>query len=196
MCACVVRSVESEHGNGQRAMSRGMKDNVLSNLGVGAPRLTSTCSPPYSGWYPEPFMSWILYSTIAAAALAAADVFVKLAAGRLPNSLATLLYGGVAFAIGLSWYVADRLRGETERASTAGLVYAISVGASFSIVAVALYGAFRAGAPLSITAPVVRISGVLVASVFGVLLWSEPVTTRYVTGVCLAMLGVYLIVTR
>lgn len=77
-----------------------------------------------------------------------------------------------------------------------GLVYAVSVGAAFSIVAVAFYGAFRAGAPLSITAPVVRISGVIVASVFGVWLWNEPVTPRFIAGVGLAIAGVYFIVTR
>lgn len=37
-------------------------------------------------------MSWVFYATAAAAALAAADVFVKMAAGRLPNSLGTLIY--------------------------------------------------------------------------------------------------------
>jgi drug/metabolite transporter (DMT)-like permease len=141
-------------------------------------------------------MSWILYATIAAAALAAADVLVKVAAGKLPNSLATLLYGAVAFGVGLSWYVADRLRGNVEHASTAGIVSALGVGAAFSAVAVALYGAFRAGAPLSVTSPLVRLSGVIVASLFGVLLWNEPLTPRYVAGLGLAVAGVYLIVTR
>jgi drug/metabolite transporter (DMT)-like permease len=141
-------------------------------------------------------MSWILYATIAAAALAAADVLVKVAAGKLPNSLATLFYGAVAFGVGLTWYVADRLRGNAEHASTAGIVSALGVGAAFSAVAVALYGAFRAGAPLSVTAPVVRLSGVIIAGMFGVFLWNEPVTPRYIAGVCLSVAGVYLIVTR
>jgi len=141
-------------------------------------------------------MSWILYATIAAAALAAADVFVKLAAGRLPNSLATLLYGSVAFSVGLVWYVTDRLRGNTEPVATAGVIYALSVGAAFSAVTAALYGAFRAGAPLSLTSPMVRLSGLVVASLCGVWLWSEPVTPRYIAGLCLASAGVYLIVTR
>ena len=141
-------------------------------------------------------MSWILYATVAAAGLAAADVLLKLAAGKLPNSLGTLIYGAVAFAVGLTWFLADRVRGGIERASAAGIVYAVGVGVAFSAVAVALYGAFRAGAPLSITSPMVRLSGLLVASLCGVLLWNEPVTPRYVVGICLALTGVYLIVTR
>ena len=41
-------------------------------------------------------MRWMIY---AAAALAAADVFVKMAAGKLPNSLGTLIYGAVALGL-------------------------------------------------------------------------------------------------
>src|SRR5688572_31502990 len=141
-------------------------------------------------------MTWMMYATLAAAALAAADVFVKMAAGRLPNSLATLIYGGMAFGVGLTWFLVDRARGGLERASTAGVIYAASVGLAFSLVAVGLYGAFRAGAPLSVTSPLVRLFGLVVASVCGVLIWNEPVTPRYVAGLALAMAGVYLIVTR
>jgi uncharacterized membrane protein len=141
-------------------------------------------------------MSWIWYATVAAVALAAADVFVKLAAGKLPSSLGTLLYGGVAFGVGLSWFIADRARGRVEQASAAGIVYALGVGLSFSIVAVALYVAFRAGAPLSTVSPLVRLSGLLAASVCGLLFWNEPVTPRYILGLGLSVAGVYLIVTR
>jgi uncharacterized membrane protein len=141
-------------------------------------------------------MSWMFYATAAAAALAAADVFVKMAAGKLPNSLGTLIYGAVAFGVGLTWFLADRARGGLEHASTAGIVYALSVGIAFSAVAVALYSAFRAGAPLSVTSPLVRLSGLLVASLLGVLIWNEPVTRRYGLGLCLAVTGVYLLVTR
>lgn len=141
-------------------------------------------------------MGWMLYVAGAAAALAAADVFVKLAAGRLPSSLGMLLYGGVAFGIGLAWTVTDRLHGAPMRASAAGVVYALLVGVSFSIVTFGLYAAFTAGAPLSVTSPVVRLGGLLVASICGLLIWSEPMTVRYVTGLALSVAGVYLIVTR
>jgi uncharacterized membrane protein len=141
-------------------------------------------------------MTWMAYAIVAAAALAAADVFVKLAAGRLPNSLGTLIYGAVAFGVGLSWFLTERTRGSLERASTAGVIYALGVGVAFSAVAVALYGAFRAGAPLSVTSPLVRLSGLIVASLCGVLIWNEPLTPRYVLGLGLATAGVYLIVTR
>jgi drug/metabolite transporter (DMT)-like permease len=141
-------------------------------------------------------MSWIVYASIAAAALAAADVFVKLAAGKVPNSLGTLLYGATAFTVGLTWFLADRARGGMQPASTAGIVYAVAVGAWFSVVLVGLYGAFQAGAPLSVTSPVVRLSGLIVASLCGVFIWNEPVTARYLLGLGLSGAGVYFILTR
>jgi transporter family protein len=141
-------------------------------------------------------MSWMMYVAGAAAALAAADVFVKLAAGRLPNSLGMLLYGAVAFGVGLGWTFLDRAQAAPMRASAAGVVYALLVGVSFSAVTFGLYAAFTAGAPLSVTSPVVRLGGLLVASMCGLLIWNEPVTLRYVTGLAFAAVGVYLIVTR
>lgn len=141
-------------------------------------------------------MSWMVYAGAAAAALAAADVFVKLAAGKLPNSLGTLIYGTVAFGVGLTWYLVDRVRGDLGPASASGVVYALGVGVAFSAVTIGLYGAFRAGAPLSLTSPLVRLSGLLVASLCGLLVWNEPLTPRYVLGLSLAGMGVYFIVTR
>lgn len=47
-----------------------------------------------------------------------------------------------------------------------------------------------------VTSPLVRLSGLIVASLFGVLIWNEPVTPKYVLGLCLAVTGVYLIVAR
>ena len=46
-------------------------------------------------------MSWMLYAAVAAGALAAADVLVKMAAGKVANSLGMLIYGAAAFGIGL-----------------------------------------------------------------------------------------------
>ena len=82
------------------------------------------------------------YATAAAAALAAADVLVNMAAGKVPNSFDTVIYGAVAFGVGLGWFLIDRARGGLQPASPAGIACAMGVGVAFSIVAVALYGAF------------------------------------------------------
>ena len=141
-------------------------------------------------------MTWIPYALGAAIALAAADVCVKLAAGKLSNSLGLLLYGGCTFLTGLSWVLIDKARGIEIYAQTPGVLAALGVGISFSAVTIGLYITFGAGAPVSIASPFVRLGGLLIASFIGLALLQEPLSWRYVLGMVLAMSGVYLIITR
>lgn len=141
-------------------------------------------------------MNWMLYATVASLALASADLCVKLAAGRLSNSLGLLLYGSCTFATGLGWTLWQRLQGAPFRAEPIGLAAGLGVGMSFSIVVVGLYLAFSAGAPVSIVSPVVRLGGLLVAGAVGIAAFSEPLTARYAAGLALTIGGIYLILTR
>ncbi|HEY8549165.1 MAG TPA: EamA family transporter [Vicinamibacterales bacterium] len=141
-------------------------------------------------------MTWMLYAAAAAVALAVADVFVKMSSGKVPNSLGVLLYGSVAFSVGLTWFLVDRVNGLPLRPSASGIASALGVGLSFSLVTVFLYAAFGAGAPLSVTSPVVRLGGLVVAGIAGLLIWNEPLTPRYAAGLLLSITGVYLIATR
>ncbi len=141
-------------------------------------------------------MNWIFYVLGAALALAAADAFVKLAAGRLPDSLGMLLYGTIPFVTGVVWYVADRIRGTPHSVDTRAIPFALAVGVTFTAVTFALYAAFRNGAPISLASPLVRLGGLLLASAAGFVIWREPITPRYMLGIALACGGVYLIATR
>lgn len=141
-------------------------------------------------------MNWIPYALATAFALATADFFVKLAAGRLSNSLGLLLYGSCTFLFGLGWVLWQRTQGLPQHAQPAGVLAALGVGIAFSLVTVGLYASFGAGAPISVASPVIRLAGLLLASLAGLILLREPLTWRYVLGVLLAGGGVYLILTR
>jgi transporter family protein len=141
-------------------------------------------------------MGWIGYAIGAAVALAAADFFIKVAAGKLSNSLALLLYGSCTFSLGLGWVLLDKLRGANIHAQTMGSLAAMGVGVAFSLVTVGLYITFSAGAPITLASPLVRLGGLLIASLAGFLLLHEPLTWRYVVGMVLAISGLYLIITR
>jgi drug/metabolite transporter (DMT)-like permease len=141
-------------------------------------------------------MNWILYAAATAVALAAADFFVKLAAGKLSNSLALLLYGSCTFLFGLGWVLWQRLQGVSQFAQTLGVLAALGVGVAFSLVTLGLYASFEAGAPISLASPFIRLSGLLLASLAGLVLLQEPLNWRYLGGVALACAGVYLIITR
>jgi len=141
-------------------------------------------------------MGWILYALGTALALAAADFFVKLAAGKLSNSVAVLLYGSCTFLTGLGWVLWQRARGVPQHAQISGVLPALGVGVAFSSVTVGLYATFGAGAPISVASPFIRLGGLLLASLAGLVLLQEPLTWRYVIGMLLACIGVYLIITR
>ena len=141
-------------------------------------------------------LGWVVYASAATAALAAADIFLKLAAGKVSNSVGVLIYGICTFSMGLAWFLWQRIHGITQYSPPYGILASVGVGVSFCFVTVALYFTFEAGAPISLAAPFIRLGGLLVASLAGFLLWREPFTLRYGIGILLACSGVYLIITR
>ena len=141
-------------------------------------------------------MGWIQYAVVTAFALAAADFFVKLAVGKLSNSVAVLLYGSCTFLTGLIWVLWQWGRGVPQYAQTLGILAALGVGVAFSGVTLGLYATFGAGVPVSVGSPVIRLGGILLASVAGFVLLKEPLTLRYVIGILLVCGGMYLIITR
>ena len=136
------------------------------------------------------------YAVATAFALAVADIFVKLAAGKLSNSLAVLLYGSCTFLTGLVWVLWQWAHGVPQHAQTSGVLAALGVGFAFSGVTLGLYLTFGAGAPISVGSPVIRLGGILLASMAGLVLLREPLTLRYVIGMLLVCSGMYLILTK
>lgn len=139
---------------------------------------------------------WIVYAAVTALFLAIADSAVKLAAGRLSSSLGLLIYGACTFATGLGWVLWQYFHGDPFHAQLSGVLYAMIVGVAFSAVTIGLYATFAAGAPISIASPLVRLGGLIVASVVGIAILREPFSLRYVAGMLLVFLGLYLILTR
>jgi drug/metabolite transporter (DMT)-like permease len=92
--------------------------------------------------------------------------------------------------------VIDRNRGASGAAEPLAVICALAVGVAFTLVTVGLYKAFGAGAPITIVSPLVRLGGLVLASITGLVLWQEPITGRCVLGVVLAIAGIYLIMTR
>jgi drug/metabolite transporter (DMT)-like permease len=141
-------------------------------------------------------MNWIWFAIGSAVALAAADILVKTGSSRLPHSWGLFLYGLGPFLLGLVWVLLrtdwQHFRPQQEPYVWVGL----GVGVSFTCVTIGLYAAFKAGGPLSLVSPTVRIGGLVLASLVGLIVFREPLTWRYVIGLILACAGVYLIISR
>jgi drug/metabolite transporter (DMT)-like permease len=141
-------------------------------------------------------VNWIIYAIVAAIGLATADVCLKLAGGRISNGLGLVIYGSCTFSMGLGWFLWERFTGVVHHAQAPAVLASVGVGVSFCLVTAALYATFGAGAPISLASPFIRLGGLLVASIAGLMLWGEPLTPRYAIGMLLACGGVWVIITR
>jgi len=140
--------------------------------------------------------NWIFIAIGTAVILASADVFVKVASGNLSNSIALFIFGTCTFLIGLSWVLWQRFQGVPQFIEPRGALAATAVGIAFSFVTLGLYATFGAGAPISLASPFIRLGGLLMASLVGLMLFQEPFNLRYAFGVLMACGGLYLIITR
>jgi len=140
-------------------------------------------------------MRWLPYALVCSVFLASADFFVKLASNKIASSMGMLVYGATTFTVGLIWVSYLKLTKQTLLITRPGLVYSIAVGIAFSSVTILLYLTF-ARVNVSLGSPTIRLTGILLASMLGILLLHEPFTWRYLIGLILTIAGVALIVFR
>jgi len=140
-------------------------------------------------------MRWLPYALVCSIFLASADFFVKLASNKISSSMGMLIYGATTFTVGLIWVSYLKLTHQPLLITQPGLLYAIAVGLAFSGVTILLYLTF-ARVNVSVGSPTIRVMGILIASLFGILLLHEPFTWRYLVGLMLTVAGVALIVFR
>jgi transporter family protein len=140
-------------------------------------------------------MRWLPLALLCALFLALADFFVKLASNRISASVGMFVYGVTTFLVAVGWVVYERVTGRPLLATAPGLWASLGVGLAFSAVTILLYVTF-ARVNVSIGSPVIRLTGIVLASLLGILILREAVTWRYALGVALALAGVALIVLR
>ncbi len=140
-------------------------------------------------------MRWIPYALLCSIFLASADFFVKLASNKISSSMGMLVYGATTFTVGLTWVGYLKVTEQPLLITQQGLLYALAVGISFSGVTLLLYLTF-ARISVSIGSPTIRVMGILIVSMLGILLLHEPFTWRYLLGLILTVIGVALIVLR
>jgi drug/metabolite transporter (DMT)-like permease len=140
-------------------------------------------------------MRWFPYALVCSIFLASADFFVKLASDRISASMGMLVYGATTFTVGLIWVGYLKLTNQSLLITQSGLLYSLGVGVAFSVVTLLLYVTFG-HVSVSLGSPTIRVMGILIASLFGILLLHEPFTWRYLIGLILTVAGVALIVFR
>jgi len=140
-------------------------------------------------------MRWLPYALVCSVFLASADFFVKLASNKISSSMGMLVYGATTFTVGLIWVSYLKLTHQSLLITQQGFLYALAVGVAFSGVTILLYLTF-ARVNVSVGSPTIRVLGILIASLLGILLLHEPFTWRYLLGLIITVAGVALIVFR
>jgi uncharacterized membrane protein len=140
-------------------------------------------------------MRWLPYALICSIFLALADFFVKLASNKISASLGMFIYGSTTFLISLVWIGYVKFTGQTLLITKPGLWYSLAVGVAFTGVTLLLYVTF-ARVSVSVGSPTIRVIGIVLASLLGILILHEPFTWRYFLGIILTVAGIALIVLR
>src|SRR5512143_4068352 len=140
-------------------------------------------------------MRWLPYALVCAFFLATADFFIKLASSKISSSVGMFIYGATTFAVGFAWVAYLKITGQPLLITRTGLLYSLAVGVAFSIVTGLLYLTFTR-VSVSLGSPTIRVMGIVIASLLGILILHEPFTWRYALGVILTITGIALIVLR
>ena len=138
---------------------------------------------------------WLPYALLCSIFLASADFFVKLASNKISSSMGMLIYGATTFTIGLTWVGYMKVTKQPLLITQQGVLYALAVGIAFSAVTLLLYVTF-ARVNVSVGSPTIRVTGILLTSLLGILLLHEPFTWRYLIGLLLTVAGVALVIFR
>ena len=106
-----------------------------------------------------------------------------------------LVYGATTFTVGTIWVSYLKITKQPLMITQQGFLYSLAVGVAFSAVTILLYLTF-ARVNVSVGSPTIRVMGILIASLLGILILHEPFTWRYLLGLIMTIAGVALIVFR
>jgi uncharacterized membrane protein len=124
-----------------------------------------------------------------------ADFSIKQTAGKITPALGTLIYACVAILPPLAWTLWTRSQ-EPLRITQEGVQWAIITGLAFGVLTGLFFFLFSQGINLSIGTPIVRMGGIAIAALFGIIFFREGWNWQYVIGFILAAIGIFLIATR
>ena len=135
-------------------------------------------------------MTWIIYALGAISAVAVSDLFRKLGSNLKDPFLTNLIFqiGSITTAVTMYLLFSRRWEGNSK-----GVIYALIGGILISIFSALSFKALSTGPGVSIVIPVMRVGGVLLVAILGVLIFKEKMNVMNVIGLVLAAVGVYLL---
>ena len=135
---------------------------------------------------------WFWYAVVAALLYGAHQIFTRLAAERIGEGLGGFLVEASA-ALSILIYLACLFLGGrwNQKFSMSGFNYSLLTGICVGAGTIAFFLLFQKGGPLS-AVPIILAVGAAMMAIAGILFFREPISWQRLTGIILAIIGLFL----
>ncbi len=138
--------------------------------------------------------AWLVASILAAIFYGLHNIFTKLAAGKLSDSLGALLLESTAVICILAFYIYLSITGKKlTDATLQGITFSILAGICVGIGTILYFFIFRSKGELSIAGPIILSGGILIMAIAGLSFFREPFTLQKFLGIILSITGLILL---
>ena len=136
---------------------------------------------------------WFYYAVGAAVLYGAHQIFTKLAAEKISDGLDGFVVEATAALTILLYLAWLRFGGTWNQTSSApGVFWSVLTGVCVGAGTILFFLLFQKGGPLS-AVPIILAGGAALMAVAGILFFKEPVTVARLTGIALALAGLFLL---
>jgi len=140
-------------------------------------------------------MGWIFWALVAAVLNGVVDFMFKLSSGKINSALGGIILNLVGIVPLVAFFVYIYLNKQAVVVTKQGFAFMAIAGVCVGMITIALFKMFSTGQNISVATPVMRISGIVFASLLGVIILHEPISLKYIVGFALSILGLFLITT-
>lgn len=138
--------------------------------------------------------SWILASFAAAFLFGSYNIFAKMAAGRLTDSMAAFVLEFSAAVLILLYIIfGGSIKADFTTATSRGVLYAIIGGLFIGSGSIFYFFAFRQHAPLAVAGPIIFAGATLIMIIAGLIFFKEKLNLMTLAGLALTLGGIILL---
>ncbi len=136
---------------------------------------------------------WFIAALVAALAYGLHNIFTKIAAGHLSDSLGAFVLEITATVCILLYIFFLITTNEKFSFSSRGVMFSIFAGICVGVGTVLYFYIFSHGGELSIAGPLVISGGVLLMAVAGIVFFKESVSFAKIMGIALCLVGIWML---
>lgn len=136
-------------------------------------------------------MNWVIYALIAIFLMGISDIFRKLGSGLRDPVFANLVFQLGAFLTAIVLFTTSRKIVNDPK----GMLSALIGGVLISLFTLISFKALSIGPGVSVVMPALRIGGITLVAILGILILKEKFTIQTFFGILLSAIGLYLLFT-